>query len=99
MMEETMAVLDIDKRLGTVLAVGVGAAVLAPLVSPAVARVTRPVLKSAIKGGLLAYEKAKVLGAEALETIEDLAAEAKAELAQQQRAAEDAAQAMGENKK
>jgi hypothetical protein len=93
-----MPVLDIDKRLGTVLAVGVGAAVLAPLVSPAIGRVTRPILKSAIKGGLLAYGKAKVLGAEALETLEDLAAEARTELAQQE-AAEHAAKATGENKK
>jgi hypothetical protein len=94
-----MAVLDIDKRLGTVLAVGVGAAVLAPLVSPAVGKVARPVLKSAIKGGLLAYGKAKVLGAEALETLEDLAAEARTELAQQQEAAEGAAKATGGSKK
>lgn len=81
-----MAILDLDSKLGTVLAVGVGAAVLAPLVSPALARVTRPVLKSAIKGGLIVYEKAKVMGAEALETIEDLAAEARAELAHEQKA-------------
>ncbi len=94
-----MALLDIDKRLGTVLAVGVGAAVLAPLVSPVVGKVTRPILKSAIKGGLLAYEKAKVMGAEAMETVEDLAAEARAELAQEQRAAENAAKATGETGK
>jgi hypothetical protein len=94
-----MAVLDIDKRLGTVLAVGVGAVVLAPLVSPAVARVTRPVLKSAIKGGLVVYERAKVVGAEALETIEDLAAEARAELAQQQKAAAHAEKATGGSEK
>lgn len=90
-----MAILDIDKRLGTVLAIGVGVAVVAPLVSPAVAKVTRPVLKSAIKGGLLLYAKAKVVGAEALETLEDLAAEAKVELAQQHKAAAAAAKSTG----
>lgn len=90
-----MAVLDIDKRLGTILAVGAGVVVLAPLVSPAVAKVTRPILKSAIKGSLLVYAKAKVLGAETLETLEDLAAEAKVELAQEHKAAAAAAKSTG----
>jgi hypothetical protein len=94
-----MAILEIDSKLGTILAVGVGAAVLAPLVSPAVAKFTRPVLKSAIKGGLIAFEKAKVIGAEALETIEDLAAEAKAELAEQHKAAAAAAAAKATEEK
>jgi hypothetical protein len=93
-----MAILEIDSKLGTILAVGVGAAVLAPLVSPAVAKVTRPVIKSAIKGGLIVFERAKVIGAEALETIEDLAAEARAELAQEHKAAA-AAGAATEGKK
>jgi hypothetical protein len=93
-----MAILEIDSKLGTILAVGVGAAVLAPLVSPAVAKVTRPVIKSAIKGGLIVFERAKVIGAEALETIEDLAAEARAELAQEHKAAA-AAVAATEGKK
>jgi hypothetical protein len=36
-----------------------------------------------IKGGLVAYESAKVSLAETRETLEDLAAEAKAEISQQ----------------
>ena len=76
--------MDLDKKVATVLAVGVGAVVVAPIVSPAVGKVTRPLLKSAIKGGLVFYERAKVVGAEAMETIEDLAAEARAELAREQ---------------
>lgn len=93
-----MPILDIDSKLGTILAVGVGAAVLAPLVSPAVAKVTRPLIKSAIKGGLIVFERARVMGAEALETIEDLAAEARAELAHEHKAAA-AAVAATEGKK
>jgi hypothetical protein len=41
----------------------------------------KPLAKAAIKGGLLAYENAKVAVAETTETIEDIAAEARAEIA------------------
>jgi hypothetical protein len=61
--------------------VGAGVVMLAPMILPVVAGVMKPVLKSSIKGGLLAYEKIKVTAAEAVEAVEDLAAEAKAEIA------------------
>jgi hypothetical protein len=65
------------------LAVGAGVVLLAPIVIPMIGAVLKPVAKAMIKGGLIAYESAKVSLAETKETIEDLAAEAKAEMAQQ----------------
>lgn len=64
------------------LAVGAGVVLLAPVVIPVVGAVLKPLAKAVIKGGLMAYEGAKVSVAETKETIEDLAAEAKAEIAQ-----------------
>ena len=40
----------------TGLAMGIGAAVLGPMVLPALAGVAKPLLKEAIKGGLMLYE-------------------------------------------
>jgi hypothetical protein len=67
------------------LAVGVGAALLAPIVLPLVAQVGKPLTKAAIKEGLLMYEKSKEALAEVTEVFEDIVAEAKAELAQDQK--------------
>jgi hypothetical protein len=64
------------------LAIGAGIILLAPIVIPIIGAVLKPVAKSLIKGGLIAYESAKVSLAETKETFEDLAAEAKAEMAQ-----------------
>lgn len=64
------------------LAVGAGVVLLAPVVIPVVGAVLKPLAKAVIKGGIMAYEGAKVSVAETKETIEDLAAEAKAEIAQ-----------------
>ena len=61
---------------------GVGAVLLAPVVIPVVAGVLKPVAKAAIKGGLITYHKVKESTSEAIESIEDLAAEAKAEVAE-----------------
>jgi hypothetical protein len=61
-------------------ALGAAAVLLAPIVLPVIAGVLKPVAKGVIKGGILAYEGAKVALAETKETIEDLAAEAKAEV-------------------
>jgi hypothetical protein len=68
-------------QVGTSLAVGAGIVLLAPIVMPMVASVVKPLAKAVIKGGLLAYENSKVALAETKETLEDLAAEAKAEIA------------------
>ena len=63
---------------------GIGAVVMAPLLIPAVAKVGKPIAKAAIKGGIVAYEKAKGVVAEAGEVFEDLVAEAKVELAEEE---------------
>jgi hypothetical protein len=64
------------------LAAGVGAIVLTPLLIPAVAKVGKPLAKAALKGGIVAYEKSRSTFAEAGEAIEDMIAEVKAELAE-----------------
>ncbi len=65
--------------LWTGLAIGVGLLV-APVVIPIAAHAARPLLKTMIKGGFLAYERASEIVAEAMETVEDVAAEAKSEV-------------------
>jgi hypothetical protein len=64
------------------LVVGAGVILLAPVVIPMIGAVLKPVAKALIKGGIMAYESAKVSIAETRETLEDIAAEAKAEIAQ-----------------
>jgi len=65
----------------TGLAIGIGASILAPLVVPLAAAIVKPLLKGTIKGGIILYEKGQEMVAEAGEVVEDLMAEAKAELA------------------
>jgi hypothetical protein len=67
-------------NLGTGIAIGVGAGLLAPIVIPAVTGAIRPLAKGILKGGMVMVEKGKVMCAEARETVEDLAAEARDEL-------------------
>jgi len=62
------------------LAIGAGAVLLAPVIIPAVGSALKPLLKATIKGGILAYEGAKVSIAETKEAFEDITAEAKAEV-------------------
>jgi hypothetical protein len=64
--------------------VGIGAVLLAPVVIPVVAGIGKPIAKSIIKGGMVAYEKSKGAFAELGETWEDMVAEARAELAEDQ---------------
>ncbi len=70
---------DLIEDLGVT---GIAAVILLPVLVPVVAGVGKPVAKAAIKGGILLYEKGKGVIAEAGETLEDLVAEAKAELAE-----------------
>lgn len=65
------------------IAIGAGIVLLAPIAIPVIAGITKPIIKAAIKGGLMAYEGVKVSIAEAKESLEDLAAEAKAEIAKE----------------
>jgi hypothetical protein len=79
--EGKMAIGNVIKgNLMTGLAIGIGAAILAPVIIPVVAAVAKPLSKAAIKGGVLLYERGKEVFAEAGELVEDLVAEAKAEI-------------------
>ncbi|RJR22806.1 MAG: DUF5132 domain-containing protein [Nitrospiraceae bacterium] len=80
----------------TGLAIGLGAAILAPAVLPALAGAAKPLLKAAIKGGLVLYEKGKETFAELSEVTEDIIAEAKAEMAEVHNEAEPAPAPEGE---
>jgi hypothetical protein len=59
---------------------GVGMALVAPIVVPALAVGLRPLVKAVIKGGMILYDKSQEVFAEASEQISDLMAEARAEL-------------------
>lgn len=63
----------------TSLAIGIGAAVLAPVILPVLAGVAKPLAKAAMKSGLVLYNKGREVVAEVGEVTEDLWAEAKAE--------------------
>lgn len=65
---------------------GFGAAILAPIAIPVLAEVGKPLLKAGIKEGISLYDKGKEIFAEATEVFEDIVAEAKAELAEEQAA-------------
>ncbi|CAK0754223.1 hypothetical protein CCP3SC1_220038 [Gammaproteobacteria bacterium] len=77
-----MAVLDDILKSDTVinLAIGIGAMVVVPMVLPVLVGLARPTTKAAIKVGIVTYEKGMEAMAEIGEIIEDLVAEAKAEL-------------------
>ncbi|MHC1743836.1 MAG: DUF5132 domain-containing protein [Syntrophobacteraceae bacterium] len=75
-----MALLDNGLKMGTGVAVGLGALILIPAVLPVVGSVVKPLAKAVIKGGIILFEKTREVLAETQEVIEDLAAEAKAEL-------------------
>jgi hypothetical protein len=64
-----------------------GAAIIvsAPIVVSALSAVARPLTKSAIKGGLLAYGRVRELAAEAREGLEDLTAEAMSEISEMEK--------------
>ena len=62
------------------IAIGLGAAILAPTLLPLV----KPLAKAAIKSGVTLYEKTKGAIAETGEVLGDIVAEAKAEVAAEQ---------------
>ena len=62
---------------------GIAAIVLLPVLVPVAAgKVGKPLAKATIKGGIVLYEKGKGVIAEVGETLEDIVAEAKAEMAE-----------------
>jgi hypothetical protein len=68
-------------------AIGVGVATAGFLLIPAL----RPVTRSAVKSGILMFEKSREWMAEAEDSLEDLVAEVRAELAEERTAEESAA--------
>jgi hypothetical protein len=78
-----MAIIEdmLEGNLGTGLVVGVGALILGPVVTPLISGVAKPLMKTMVKGGIVAYDTAREYLAEAGEFMSDIAAEARAELA------------------
>jgi len=79
-----MALFDngLKGNIVTGLAIGIGTALFAPQVIPALAGVVKPLAKAAIKGSLVLYEKSKEAFSEVGEMMEDIVAEVKAEMAE-----------------
>ncbi|WEX74810.1 DUF5132 domain-containing protein [Sinorhizobium numidicum] len=76
-----MAILEDALKGGNIvtgLAIGVGALVLAPLAVP----LLRPITKTFLKAGLVAYDQTRVAVAEMNERASDLVAEARSEMAE-----------------
>jgi len=73
---------------GKGLAIGIGAAILAPVAFAVLSGAARPVARAAVKSGILLYEKGREKAAEFGEVMEDLAAEARAEIEQSHAAAD-----------
>jgi hypothetical protein len=73
---------EVAERLGgsAGLGVGIAAAVVAPTLAPVLGRGLRAALKSSIKGYLLLSERTRGAVADAGERLQDLYAEAKAEV-------------------
>ncbi|MFH2093309.1 MAG: DUF5132 domain-containing protein [Pseudomonadota bacterium] len=65
------------------LAIGAGIIILAPIVIPVIGSMAKPIVKAAIKGALVVYEGIRVTLAEAKESLEDITAEARAEIAKE----------------
>lgn len=78
-----------------------GAAIIvsAPIVVSAVSAVARPLAKSAIKGGLLAYGRVREIAAETREGLEDITAEAMSEISEMEKNLPDAGKAAPMKKK
>jgi serine acetyltransferase len=75
-----MGLFDNGVKVGAAVAIGIGAVVLAPVILPAVSAVGRPVAKALIKGAMTMVHKGWESVAEAREALEDIVAEAKAEV-------------------
>ena len=87
-LEAAMAIFEDVFRGGNIvtgLAIGVGFALLAPVVKPFV----RPLAKTAIKAGLAAYDQGRVAVAELTEHAGDIVAEVRTEMAEEPTNGED----------
>ena len=70
---------DLAKGYIPSLAVGIGVALLAPVILPAVASIFRPLMKGAVKGAFTVVDTVKEVTASTGEQLSDLYAEARAE--------------------
>ena len=66
----------------TGLAIGIGTAVVAPLLMPAVGSLLRPAAKAVIKGGILVYDQGRRAMAQVSEAASDVVAEARSDAQQ-----------------
>ncbi|HZS81973.1 MAG TPA: DUF5132 domain-containing protein [Stellaceae bacterium] len=64
--------------MAAMLAGGAVGIFLAPIVTPALARMMRPAARAALKAGLAVYRRGQEVAAELQETIEDVTAELQA---------------------
>ncbi|TQV63252.1 MAG: DUF5132 domain-containing protein [Halothiobacillaceae bacterium] len=69
---------------GRGLLIGLGAAVVAPVVLAVLGGVARPLSRAAVKTGIIAYEKGREAMAEVGEVFDDLVAEARVEIERKQ---------------
>ncbi|MEA5506299.1 DUF5132 domain-containing protein [Halotia wernerae UHCC 0503] len=76
---------------------GIAAIVLLPVLIPVAGSFGKSIAKATIKGGIVLYEKGKDVIAEVGETFEDIIAEAKAEIAEEQSRDLEPAALEGEN--
>ena len=76
---------------------GVGVALVAPVVIPALAAGMRPLAKAMIKGGMMVYDKGAEVLAETGEQLSDLVAEVRSEIDATATAAADAAASAATN--
>ncbi len=73
--------MSLDKKdLLTILVAGAVGVLLAPVILPTIVRLGRPAAKSAFKAALLLEQQVREGAAEFVESMEDLAAEARAEI-------------------
>jgi predicted HTH domain antitoxin len=70
-------------------AIGIGVAVLVPIVAKSLAPLVRPVARSTLKIGVVTYEKGRETLAEFGEILDDMVAEVREELRAERDAAED----------
>ena len=69
---------------GTMFVMGAASAAVLKAVAPALGNVARPLLREAIKGGILLGRQVQTVVQEAWQEVEDITAEAKAEMDQPQ---------------
>ncbi|WP_447983491.1 DUF5132 domain-containing protein [Nitrospira sp. Nam74] len=74
---------DLPKSWFSSSIVAVGAILMAPTVIPALGSALRPLAKVLVKNGITVYDSAKELIAEAGEELNDMVAEARAEMEQE----------------